>query len=127
MPVPTDTLWNIKRLNKVFALSAVLMTGTFIWAVAQDYDKEWRRVQQRSKLWQAAVVEEKIERTQREVNRKRLEQLNDQIAALQEKYGVPGTADSPPKPGADRQHEADKQQIKKLSGQIENLSVSLNN
>ncbi len=55
MPVPTDTYWNIKRLNKVFALTAVLLVGVTFWAVFQDYDKDWRIPQQHGKVWEAAA------------------------------------------------------------------------
>src|SRR5437773_11825601 len=62
MPVPTDTFWNIRRLNRVFAISAILMLGTFVWAVVQDYDKDWRQPQRNGKVWEAALVTQKLKR-----------------------------------------------------------------
>ncbi len=60
MPVPTDTFWNISRLNKVFALSAVILLGVMGWATMQDFDKQWRAPQKAGKAWEAALVSEKL-------------------------------------------------------------------
>ncbi len=60
MPVPTDTYWNISRLNKVFALSAVILLGVMGWATIQDFDKQWRAPQKSGKAWEAALVSEKL-------------------------------------------------------------------
>jgi cbb3-type cytochrome oxidase cytochrome c subunit len=62
MPVPTDTLWNIRRLNRVFAVSAVLLMGVLGWATLQDYNKPWREPQRQERVWEAALVNEKISR-----------------------------------------------------------------
>src|SRR5262245_51173883 len=45
MPVPTETLHNIKRLNLIFALSSLATLGTMGWMLWHDYDKPWRHVQ----------------------------------------------------------------------------------
>jgi hypothetical protein len=60
MPVPTDTYWNISRLNKIFALSAVILLGVMGWATIQDFDKQWRTPQKSGKAWEAALVSEKL-------------------------------------------------------------------
>ena len=57
MPIPTDTFWNIKRLNFIFAVSAVVMMGTFFWAVMQDYGKTWREPQRKGRVWEAALID----------------------------------------------------------------------
>src|SRR5688500_20212144 len=62
MPIPTDTYWNIKRLNLVFAASAVDMMLTLVWATFQDFFQTWREPQRTGMVWQAALVDEKIER-----------------------------------------------------------------
>ena len=61
MPVPTDTLWNMKKLNRWFAVSAVLLVVTFVWSIIQDYDKGWRRIQIDAKQWDSAIVRSKME------------------------------------------------------------------
>ena len=45
MPVTTDTLWNIKRLNKVFGVSALLGLVSFCWMMWHDYQRPWRDIQ----------------------------------------------------------------------------------
>jgi mono/diheme cytochrome c family protein len=45
MPVPTETLWNTKRLNKVFAACSVLTLITMLWMLWHDYNRPWRHVQ----------------------------------------------------------------------------------
>lgn len=130
MPVPTDTLWNIKRLNKLFAVSALLMMGSFVWAIMQDYDKEWRRLQVDSRQWQAAIVDEKIQRTNRALEgekRARLDTVNARIEDLQARFGIPATPQTPEKAGTDPQNEADKSLIRKRDNDIDNLSLRLNN
>lgn len=45
MPVTTDTLWNMRRLNIVFGVSAVLMLVSFFWMMKHDMDRKWRDFQ----------------------------------------------------------------------------------
>jgi len=51
MPIPTDTFWNIKKLNRAFALSSILLVLVTLWSVMQDYDKTWRKPQQHGRVW----------------------------------------------------------------------------
>ena len=60
MPIPTDTFWNIKRLNIVFAISALLLLGVTGASIIQDYNQQWREPQKSGKVWEAALVEEKL-------------------------------------------------------------------
>src|SRR3954468_17078094 len=62
MPVPTDTFWNMKRLNVVFAASAVLLVAVTGWTIVQDYGAWWRVPQKDSRVWEAALVADKIDR-----------------------------------------------------------------
>ncbi|HRW55608.1 MAG TPA: c-type cytochrome, partial [Phycisphaerae bacterium] len=45
MPVTTDTLWNMRRLNVIFGVSAVLMLVAFFWMMKHDMDRKWRDIQ----------------------------------------------------------------------------------
>ncbi len=62
MPVPTETFWNLRKLNRLFAISAIVLFATFAWAILQDYDKAWRQPQRSGKVWEAALVDEKLHR-----------------------------------------------------------------
>src|SRR5689334_6303257 len=81
MPIPTDTFWNIKRLNVVFAVSAVLLLAVTGWSIVQDFNQQWRIPQRDGKVWEAALVEEKIDRESTPEKEARLQSLNDAIAA----------------------------------------------
>ena len=61
MPIPTDTLWNIRRLNLVFALSSLALVAVCGWAIKQDYEKSWRPFQQNGRVWEDALAEGLIE------------------------------------------------------------------
>ena len=83
MPIPTDTYWNIKRLNVVFAASGVLFFLTMVWATLQDFHQGWRQPQRDGRVWEAALVSEKIERESTPEKEARLKELQDQIKVKQ--------------------------------------------
>src|SRR5688572_13164174 len=87
MPIPTDTYWNIKRLNLVFAASAVIMMLTLVWATFQDFFQAWREPQRTGNVWQAALVDEKIERDLTPEKEAEIKALQAEVAELQPKYG----------------------------------------
>src|SRR2546423_11934583 len=64
MPVPTDTFWNMKRLNLWFAASSILLVAVTGWTIVQDYGAWWRVPQKESRVWEAALVEDRIDRLQ---------------------------------------------------------------
>lgn len=80
MPIPTDTFWNIKKLNVVFALSAVVLLAVTFWAVVQDHGKDWRIPQQQARVWDAALTTDKIQGALTEADKALLADLEKQIA-----------------------------------------------
>src|SRR5688500_8256572 len=87
MPIPTDTYWNIKRLNILFAVSAVIMMLTLAWATFQDFFQAWREPQRKGNVWQAALVDEKIERDLTPEKEAEIKELQAQQAELTKTYG----------------------------------------
>ena len=83
MPIPTDTLWNIRRLNAVFALSSIALVAVFGWAVKQDYEKTWRPLQTNGVVWDAALTEERIKRLNTDDVKADVAGLDKKIAAEQ--------------------------------------------
>ena len=75
MPIPTDTFWNIKKLNRVFAVSSILLVLVTLWSVMQDYDKTWRRPQQHGRVWDAALTGEKINRAMSPTEKEKLDDM----------------------------------------------------
>ncbi len=45
MPVPTETLRNMKKLNLVFAAVSVLTLVVMLWMLKHDFDRKWRGFQ----------------------------------------------------------------------------------
>src|SRR4029079_5133465 len=87
MPIPTDTYWNIKKLNVVFAASAVILVLVTVWAIVQDFNQAWREPQRHGKIWQAAVVGEKIERDTTPEKEAQIADLRKQQADLTTQLG----------------------------------------
>src|SRR5436305_13559877 len=81
MPIPTDTFWNIRRLNIVFAISAVSLVAVSGWAIKQDYEKSWRPLQQKGRGWEAALVDERVTRLDTPELERRVEGSNKQSDA----------------------------------------------
>ncbi len=55
MPVPTDTFWNIRKLNVIFALSALLLLAATLLLVMEDWNRPWRAYQQDAMKWDTAM------------------------------------------------------------------------
>ncbi len=116
MPIPTDTFWNISRLNKVFAASAVLLMAVMGLSVVQDYYQPWRQPQQSGKVWDAALVDEKLTQENNVEKKARVAQLDAQIKESQRQVDA-------------RQGEINqlKEQVKKLDSDRSNEEFSFNN
>src|SRR5438552_1743653 len=80
MPIPTDTFRNIRRLNWIFAATSLLLLLLMVASVMQDYYKSWRRPQQNGAVWQAALVDDKVNRALTPEMKKRLDELSKEIA-----------------------------------------------
>src|SRR5947207_648306 len=87
MPIPTDTYWNIKKLNVVFAASAVLLVLVTLWAIFQDFNQGWREPQRHGKIWQAAFVDDKIQRDTTPELQAEIAHLQQQQAELNKQLG----------------------------------------
>jgi hypothetical protein len=80
MPIPTDTFWNMRRLNIAFAVSSVLLLAMTGWSIIQDYNQPWRIPQQKGRAWEAALVEDKLSGETAPEKQARLDALNKEIA-----------------------------------------------
>src|SRR5437667_1285393 len=90
MPVSTDTFRSMKRLNLWFALSSILLIAVTGWTIVQDYGAWWRVPQKDSRVWEAALVSDKIDRLnspqlQEQINniQRQIDQGAREIAARQ--------------------------------------------
>lgn len=76
MPVTTDTYFSMKRLHWIFALSAVALAIVMIWAVADDYDKDWRKTQRSARAWDTELTRRQLQRAMSPEQRARLDDLS---------------------------------------------------
>ena len=116
MPIPTDTFWNIRRLNVVFALSSIGLVAVCGWAVKQDYQKTWRPLQQDGFVWESALTEQRIAHMETGDVKKRIAALTQQIEAQKNQLEQ--------KDAAYKQATAG---IKDAESQISNISFEYNN
>jgi len=81
MPVPTETFWNMKRLNVIFLICAVALMLSTLWFIRADFDKEWRGYQEAGWAWEAAMVRARQRDTAYLTDE--IARLNTQIANLE--------------------------------------------
>ena len=64
MPIPTDTLYNMRRVNVWFAFASLALLAATLWMVWDDYDRPWRDHQRDYIRLQAVVAEIDYQLTQ---------------------------------------------------------------
>lgn len=83
MPVPTDTFWNIKKLNIVFAVAALLLLGSMFWMLKADHEKPWRGYQDDAKAWEVAMSRDAAQNALNADQKAELARRKRELAALQ--------------------------------------------
>ena len=73
--------YNIDFLNVVFAASSLFLFLTTVWMVWQDFDREWKGTQRRFNQLQIEVTRAQLQQTEKGVNKTKLQQLEQQLAA----------------------------------------------
>ncbi|MEX0774386.1 MAG: hypothetical protein WD042_01605 [Phycisphaeraceae bacterium] len=85
MPVPTETYWNIRRLNFVFALSALLLLGSILWmVVGEDVNRQWRTLQRDANAWETAMQHDAADRAMSAQRQADIAAIEQQIRDVQE-------------------------------------------
>jgi len=92
MPVTTDTLHNIRKLNYVFAATSVITLGTMLWMMKNDFERPWRAMQNefmdtRSALAGFTVLryDSPEEKAKRKVLEDAVQQANAELATAEMK------------------------------------------
>ena len=73
--------YNVDFLNVVFAASSIFLFLTTVWMVWADFDREWKGTQRRFNQLQIEVTRAQLLQTERSVNKARLTQMHQQMAA----------------------------------------------
>ena len=76
--------YNIDFLNVVFAASSIFLLLTTVWMVWDDFDREWKGTQRRFNQLQIEVTRAQLQQTERGVNKAKLTQLQQQMAAARQ-------------------------------------------
>lgn len=80
MPIPEDRLYNSGRLNRWFAVSSLLMTGSILWMIEADYNRPWRGFQRDYFVVKAALSHFDSLDSLREVNEQKLRDARQRLA-----------------------------------------------
>ncbi|MFI5380804.1 MAG: c-type cytochrome [Tepidisphaerales bacterium] len=77
MPVGSQTFRNTRTLNRVFAVSALVLAAVVLWSIFHDHDRPWRKIQRDAAVWDAALTAEQLQdHAASEVTKRRLESLD---------------------------------------------------
>jgi mono/diheme cytochrome c family protein len=75
--------YNVDFLNVVFAASSLFLFLSVIWMVWDDYDRDWKNTQRRFAQLQYDVTRAQFQQASRAVDKGKLQQLQQQLAAAQ--------------------------------------------
>lgn len=75
--------YNIDFLNVVFAASSLFLFLSVIWMVWDDFDRDWKKTQRRFVDLEMQVTQAQLEQAARGVDRRKLADLEAQLAAAQ--------------------------------------------
>lgn len=84
MPIPEERLYRPGRINRWFAVSSLLMTGSLFWMIWIDYDRPWRAFQDHYYLGRAALAHLDFLDASREENTNRLKEAEQRLADRKE-------------------------------------------
>jgi len=76
--------YNIDFLNVVFAASSIFLFLCVVWMVWDDFDREWKNAQRRFTQLEMEVTRQQMEQADRNVDRKFLATLEQQLAAARQ-------------------------------------------
>ena len=74
-----ERYWNIKLLNKWFAISSILFLFSFMWMFYHDNDDQFKRYQREFRKLEAQVTAQQLEDALSEVKDERIQFENGRI------------------------------------------------
>ena len=75
-----ERYWNIKKLNKWFAISSILFLLSYVWIFYHDNDDEFKQYQREFRKLEIEVSNKKLESA--------LSNVQDQRVEYEEKYNL---------------------------------------
>jgi len=92
MPVTTDTLHNIRKLNYVFAATSVITLGTMLWMMKNDFERPWRTMQNEFMDARSAMARFTALRYESPEEQAKQKALDDAVKAAEAKLKQPEMA-----------------------------------
>ncbi len=90
MPIPTETLFDMRKLNRWFAISSLGLLASLVWMIWEDYDRPWRGVQDDYMVAQAALAHLDYLDTQTDSYGEKLAEAEKVLAAAREVVAARG-------------------------------------
>lgn len=78
-----DFVYNVDRMNMIFAVSSVVLVVAVLWMVWDDYDREWKDFQKEAMALEAYKTEAEIRLAQETVDQDALETIEDELEGIQ--------------------------------------------
>ena len=78
-----DFVYNVDKMNMIFALSSVVLVLSVIWMVWDDYDREWKGFQKEAMALEAFKTEAEIELAKQNVDQGALKAIEDELAGIE--------------------------------------------
>lgn len=76
--------YNMKKLNKVFAILSVLFLVTVVWVFLDDYLRPWKAVQIEAMKIRREKISEQIEEQEKKLDQVKLEKLQGEMKSAEE-------------------------------------------
>ncbi|NCN26947.1 c-type cytochrome [bacterium] len=80
-----ETVYDTNNLSKWFAISSIILLIAVVWAVIEDYDREWKNYDKQSKKIVAAIGEAKLKAAEAAIDSSKLKTLETKLSELQAK------------------------------------------
>ncbi|MCG3181611.1 MAG: hypothetical protein BIFFINMI_04009 [Phycisphaerae bacterium] len=83
MATPTETYYNIRKLNRIFAVIALAGLASICWLVARNYTQPWRTQQRDAQSWDRFLLRQEIELRRSDADRN-IAEAQDEVDRAQE-------------------------------------------
>src|SRR3989338_907878 len=85
MPSQEPTLYNLKKTTMWFAIVSLVLLGSLVWLVTQDYSREWKEYQKKFIELKIEKIKEELRQADQKIDKTQLDKL---IRLLQEAQNV---------------------------------------
>jgi chromosome segregation ATPase len=77
-----DTVYSTKTLSKYFALASIALLIVVIWAVIEDYDREWKSYMRQAHSITATVADLRLAKVQQDTDKEALAKVEQDLVKI---------------------------------------------